>query len=240
MNLAFTRRDAQFRQLGEQPPYVGSSQLALSSTLRLEKFGLERLGISAPLHAAARPVVRGPLLPRAAPTCWPGPWPGCGGPHDLADRLQPRPPARRAAARCGGSAGWWTTSRSTPRGRAAPTTTQLGESRSSVLDLRTDYRASPAERGFRYVPGFFVRLVRSLPRVHLPAPSSRGASRRAVLRWTPAQIRFASSFNRTRRAAADLPGADRHRERHPGHHGRDHDAVAPERVRASSCGPSGR
>ena len=48
-NLSMSRRDPNFRQLGESPSYQTDNQLAIGGTVRLERFGLERLGIALPV-----------------------------------------------------------------------------------------------------------------------------------------------------------------------------------------------
>ena len=194
VNLALTKRDAQFRQIGEPAPYVGSSQLALSSTLRLEKFGLDRLGISAPLTLRLDRSSQDPyFLDRTDVLA--GGLDGLRRPHASQTGFS------FALRRLRRGTLWWqrllvdNLSFSASGSRGAETT-QLGDNRSGVLDLRGDYRASPADRNFRYVPGFLVRLVHALPAFLAHSDFARGLEG-AVLRWTPAQIRFASSFNRT-------------------------------------------
>ena len=194
VNFALTKRDAQFRQLGEQPPYVGSSQLALSSTLRLEKFGLEQLGISAPLTLRLDRSSQDPYFLQGTDVLAGG-LTGLRRPHSSQSGFSFALRRQRRGTR------WWqrllvdNLSFNASGSRGAETT-QLGDNRSGVLDLRTDYRASPGEHGFRYVPGFFVRLVRALPPFIANSDFARGLEG-AVLRWTPAQIRFGNSYNRT-------------------------------------------
>jgi len=193
LSVAMTRRDAQFRQLGEDPPYVGTSQLSIASTVRLEKFGLERLGLSAPLtfrvdRSSDQPyflsgtdVLAGPIeglrRPRTSQTAF-----------NVALRR-----SRRGTQ-------WWEKALvdnlslgvSGNRGR---TITQLGDGTASVLNLRADYAVNPAERGFRYVPGFLVRLIHALPSFISRSDFATGLET-ARLRWTPVSLRMSTSYSR--------------------------------------------
>ncbi len=193
LNLAMTRRDAQFRQLGEDPPYVGTSQLSLASTVRLEKFGLERLGLSAPLTFRLDRSADDPYF--------------LSGTDVLAGPLQGlrRPRASQssfavALRRSRRGTRWWeralvdnlTLSVAGNRGR---TVTQLSDGTASALNLRADYQVNPGERGFRYVPGFLVRLIRSLPAFIGRSDFANGLDG-ARLRWTPVSIRLSTSYSR--------------------------------------------
>ena len=195
LTMAVSRRDGQFRQLGEAPPYVGTSQFALASTLRLERFGLEPLGITAPLSVRVERSAQDPYFLNGTDVL-----------GSALDGLR-RPRSSQtdfslSIRRSRRGTLWWqrllvdnlALSASGSRGSQ---TTELSASNSSVLGLRGDYSASPREKGFRYVPGFLRRLVRALPAFVSRSEFARGLDA-AQLRWTPAQIRFTTSFNRTR------------------------------------------
>lgn len=194
VNLSMTRQDAQFRQLGERPPYLGTTQFALATTLRLEKFGLERFGITAPLVFRVSRSSQAPYF-LSGTDVLAGPIDGLRRPHatqtDFGLTLRR---SRRGTL-------WWqrlladnlTLNASGSRGG---TTTQLGNANSSLLNLRVDYQASPAERSFRYVPGALVRLIRALPAFVSRSEFARGLES-ARLTWTPASVRFSTSYNRT-------------------------------------------
>ena len=194
LTLAASRRDAQFRQLGEEPPYVGTDQLALASTVRLEKLGLERIGLTAPLSVRVERASSDPYFLTRTDVL--------GGALD--GLRQPRSSQTSfslAVRRSRPGTRWWeralldnfSLSASGSRGTQ---TTELGIGKGRALDLRADYRASPPERGFRYVPGFLVRLVRSLPPFLSRSEFARGLEE-TRLRWTPLQVRFTTAFNRT-------------------------------------------
>jgi hypothetical protein len=161
--------------------------------VRLEKFGLERLGLSVPFTVrvdrssddpyflSGTDVLAGPIAglrrPRTTQTAF-----------NLAVRR-----SRRGAL-------WWErllvdNLALNASGSSGRTTTQLGDGRSSILNLRADYQANPAEKGFRYVPGFLVRLVRALPPFISRSQFAQGLES-ARLRWTPVSLRFSTSFNR--------------------------------------------
>jgi cell surface protein SprA len=57
LSLSLTRRDGQFRQLGEDPSYVTSDALSVGGTIRLERFLPAAWGLAAPVTAR---VVRRP------------------------------------------------------------------------------------------------------------------------------------------------------------------------------------
>jgi hypothetical protein len=195
LTVAVSRRDGQFRQLGEAPPYVGTSQFALASTLRLERFGLEPLGITAPLSVRVERSSQDPYFLSGTDVL--------GGALDGLRRPQSsQTDFSLSVRRSRRGTLWWqrllvdnlALSASGSRGSQK---TELSASSSSVLNLRGDYSASPREKGFRYVPGFLRRLVHALPAFLSRSEFARGLDA-AQLRWTPAQIRFATSFNRTR------------------------------------------
>jgi hypothetical protein len=51
LSLSLTRRDGQFRQLGEDPSYVTSDALSVGGTIRLERFLPAAWGLAAPITA---------------------------------------------------------------------------------------------------------------------------------------------------------------------------------------------
>jgi len=194
VNISMTRRDAQFHQIGEQPPYLGTTQLAVATTLRLEKFGLERLGLTAPLTVRVDRSSQDPYF-LSGTDVLAGPIDGLRRPS--ASQTNVSLVLRRTRR----GALWWqrllvdnlTVSAS---GARSASTTQLGQGTSSLLNLRADYAATPAERSFRYVPGFLVRLVRALPAFISGSPFARGLED-ARLSWTPVSVRFSTTYNHT-------------------------------------------
>jgi hypothetical protein len=194
VNVSMTRRDAQFRQLGEQPPYVGTTQLAVATTLRLEKFGLDRLGLAAPFTLRMDRSSQDPYF-LSGTDVLAGPIDGLRRPRSSQTALN------LVLRRTRRGTLWWqrllvdnlTLSASGSRGA---TTTQLGTATSRLLNLRADYALTPAERSIRYVPGFLVRLVNSLPAFLSRSEFARGLEN-ARLTWTPVSVRFSTSYNGT-------------------------------------------
>ena len=193
LNLSMTKRDAQFRQLGEAPPYIGSTQLSFASTLRLEKLGLDRLGISAPLTFRVDQSADDPYF-LSGTDVLAGAIDGLRRPHSTQTGFGVTVRRSRRGTL------WWQRLLAdnltlTASGSRAATTTQLGDAQSSLLNLRVDYQANPAERTFRYVPGFLVKLIRALPAFLSRSEFARGLEN-AQLRWTPVSVRFSTSYNR--------------------------------------------
>jgi len=190
LTVAMSRRDPQFRQLGDNPSYTTSSQFSLGATVRLERFGLDRLGLTAPFsmridrssddpyYLQGTDVLAGPLAGLRRPQT-------STATYNLMLRR-----SRRGTK-------WWqrwivdnlglSTSYSN-----ATSTTQLAQSSSGLWALNGDYAALPSDRSFRYVPGFLVRLLRAIPLLGR-ADFVRGLDD-ARLRWSPASVRFTSGF----------------------------------------------
>jgi hypothetical protein len=194
LDLSLTRRDAQFRQLGEDPTYVTSNQLSLGTTVRLERLGLERLGLTAPFavhldQSSSDPyllsgtdVLASPLAglrrPRASQTS-----------YSLSVRR-----SRRGSL-------WWQRWFVDNIGLNASlsngsTTTQLSQSATRLANVGADYAVLPAAKSVRYVPNFLVNLLRGLPLI------GRADFVRALagsrLRWSPVAIRLSSGFSGAR------------------------------------------
>ena len=193
INVLMTRRDAQFRQLGEDPSYVTNSQLAFISTLRLDRLGLDRLGLAAPFtfqlnRSADDPFLLGGTDVLAAPLV------GLRRPQtNQAFYSLSLPRSRR------GTHWWqrWLVDNIGLTGSLAngSSTTQLSQNASTLANLNADYTLLPAARTFRYVPRFLARLLRAIPLLGT-ADLFRGLDN-AMLRWNPATVRFALGYVRT-------------------------------------------
>ena len=197
LTVAMSRRDPQFRQLGDNPSYTTSSQFSLGTTVRLERLGLDRLGLTAPFslrldrssdepyYLGGTDVLAGPLAGLRRPQT-------STATYNLMLRR-----ARRGTR-------WWqrwivdnlglSTSYS-----SGTSTTQLAQSSSALWTLNGDYTALPSDRSFRYMPRFLLSLLRALPLLGR-ADFVRGLGD-ARLRWSPASIRLSSGFTT---AHADL------------------------------------
>ena len=194
ITTSLSRRDATFRQLGEDPTYVTTSQFAFALTVRLERIGLERLGITAPFsfrtdRSAADPYYlnRSDLL--------------ASGLQGLRRPRQTSTSYAFSLRRSRRGTLWWQRalvdnvglSGAFSRGNA---TTELSTSSSRATTLRGEYTVQPGERSFRYVPGFVRSLLQGLPGFLRRSELVRGLEQ-GRLRVTPAQIGLSSDFARS-------------------------------------------
>jgi hypothetical protein len=194
LDLVLTRRDRNFRQLGEAPSYQDVSDLAAGATVRLERFGLTGLGVSMPFTARFvrsrtdpfylnRTDVRGASLEGLrAPSAG-------SAAYTLALRRSRRGTEwwqRAFTDNVGLTAGW-------SRGRA---TSELSTSRSRAFNLQADYRAAVGARSFSYVPGFVRRLLQGLPAALRNTDMVRGLEQ-GRLRWTPVAVALTTDLARS-------------------------------------------
>jgi hypothetical protein len=194
LDVSLTRRDAQFRQLGEDPSYVTSNQLSVATTVRLERLGLERLGLTAPFAFRIDRSSDDPYL-LAGTDVLASPLAGLRRPRSsVATYSLSLRRSRRGTA-------WWqrwlvdNLSLNTMFSNSS-TTTQLSQSAAAQSSFGGTYLALPSDRGFRYVPGFLARWLRGLPLIGR-SELVRGLEG-ARLRWSPAAVRASLSFSRSR------------------------------------------
>ena len=197
LTLAMSRRDPQFRQLGDNPSYTTSSQFSLGTTVRLERLGLERLGLTAPFtlrldrssddpyYLQGTDVLAGPLAGLRRPQT-------STATYNLMLRR-----SRRGTT-------WWQRWIVDNLGLSASystgtTTTQLAQSSSALWNLNAEFAALPPNRSFRYMPHILVRLLRAIPLLGR-SDLVRGLDD-ARLRWSPVSLRFSSGLTSSR---ADL------------------------------------
>jgi hypothetical protein len=194
LTLAASRRDGDFRQLGETPSYVGSTSLALASTIRLERLGLERLGLVAPVTLRADRTSQDPYF--------------LNGTDVLAGGLQGlRRPDQRSVS-------WALSLRRSRRGDAwweralvdrltvsalwgsGSSRTELSTATSRMSDLRADYSASPGDRSVSALPGFLRGALDRLPSFLRRSELVQGL-RTSRLRVTPVTLAFGAGLART-------------------------------------------
>ena len=193
VNVLMSRRDAQFRQLGQDPSYVTDNQLSLSSTIRLDRLGLDRLGLSAPFsfqlsRSSDDPYFLSGTDVLAAPLA------GLRRPQSSLSSFSLSLRRSRRGTR------WWQRwlvdnlglSGSLSSGSA---TTQLSQNASSFANLQADYTALPPARAFRYMPGFLASLLHAIPLLG-KSDLLRGLND-ATLRWSPALVRFSVGYSRS-------------------------------------------
>ncbi len=192
INVLAQRRDAQFRQLGQDPSYITDNQLAVSSTVRLEKLGLDRLGLTAPFSFQLNRSTDDPYF--------------LSGTDVLAAPLAGlrRPQSQQAfyslaLRRSKRGTHWWQRWLVDNIGLAGSlsngsSTTQLSQNSSNLATLQADYSAMPGVSSVRYMPGFVARLLRSIP-VLGKAQLFRGLDN-ATLRWTPVLVHFSVGYTK--------------------------------------------
>jgi len=197
INVLMSRRDAQFRQLGQDPSYITDDQLAFSSTVHLDRLGLDRLGLAAPFSFQLNRSADAPYF--------------LSGTDVLAAPLVGlrRPQTTQAyyslsLRRSRHGKLWWQRwlvdniglSGSLLNGSA---TSQLSQNASTMANLQADYSVLPGSRSFHYMPRFLAHLLRSIPLLG-KADLFRGLED-ATLRWSPATLRFSAGYVR---AASDF------------------------------------
>jgi len=194
LTIAMSRRDPQFRQLGDNPSYTTSSQFGLGTTVRLERFGLDRLGLTAPFSMRIDRSSDDPYYLEGTDVLA-GPLAGLRRPQTSAATYSLLLRRSRRGTK------WWQRWIVDNLGLSASyssgtSTTQLAQSSSALWALNGDYAALPADRSFRYVPHFLVSLLRAIPLLGR-ADFVRGLDD-ARLRWSPASVRFSSGFTSSR------------------------------------------
>lgn len=192
--VSLSRRDDQFRQLGEDPSYLTASAASVGFNLRMERFLPAGLGLTMPLSAShlrsgvdpfflSRTDIRadaitGLRLPRARSTQvrW----------SVRRNRRSPSPVGRALLDPVSLAVDW---------GRSA-STSELSTSHSSNATLTLGYVNAPGERSIAGVPSVIERLAEALPGF-LRNTAWVTNMRNSRLRVNPVQIRFGSTYGRT-------------------------------------------
>ncbi len=190
INVLLTRRDAQFRQLGQDPSYITDNELALNGAVRLEQFGLNRLGLTAPLTFQINRSSSDPYYLTGTDVLA-SPLAGLRRPASTQSTLS------LAVRRTRRGTEWWQQWLVDNLGftggiSSAHSTTELSQTNTSLGTLGTNYTASPGDRSFRWIPATLVRLLRAIPLLGR-AQFLRGLAD-SRLRWSPISIRFASTY----------------------------------------------
>lgn len=193
LDLSLNRRDQNFRQLGEQPSYVTTSDLSIGGTVRLERFGLERLGLAAPLtvrfdrassdpyylnrtdvEAAGLTALRRPESRRSL--------------YGISLRRTRRGTLwwQRALVDNVAVSGTWASS---------DAVTELSNSASRTFVGRAAYQVQPGSRNVGYLPGILRGVIAGLPAWLRDSEFLRGA-RGSRLRWTPTNIALSTDLGR--------------------------------------------
>lgn len=193
LQLQLSRRDPNFRQLGDEPSYIGQNQLAVASAIRLERFGLERLGLAAPLSLRFERAGEDPFYLNRSDVLAEG-LQGLRRPRtDASSVLLTLRRTRRGNA-------WWqralvdnvTLSASW---QSADATTTLSQSSTRLSDYRADYNLTLGNRSFTLLPGFVRDVLGALPGFMRRSQLVRGLMD-SRLRWTPVQVQLVSGLTR--------------------------------------------
>ncbi|HEY2807097.1 MAG TPA: cell surface protein SprA [Gemmatimonadales bacterium] len=191
VNISASRRDGNFRQLGDAPTYSASDQLSLASNFRLDRFGLERLGLTVPLSIRLDRSSDEPFFLEGTDVL-------ASGLPDL------RQPATRNLAwslsvrRSRRGTRWWQKALTDDLGFSAvgssgSATSSLSTSSSHVSDLRTDYNVSPKAIGMPYLPAFLRNMLRGLPGFMRKSQMVQGLEE-GRLRLSPASISLSADL----------------------------------------------
>jgi hypothetical protein len=194
VSLAATRRDGNFRQLGENPSYLGQSGLALNTTIRLERLGLERLGLTAPLTIHAEHSSQDPYFLSNTDVL-------AAGLQGLRSPVLGNTSYALSIRRSRRGTQWWQRVLTDNIGLSASFSsgsarTELSTASSRLSDLRADYAASPRDVGLPALPGVLRRLLGALPGFLRESDLVRGL-RDSRLRLTPVSVQFSSGLTRT-------------------------------------------
>ena len=194
IQLNASQRDGHFRQLGENPSYTGTSNVAFLSTIRLERFGLERLGLAMPLTIRSDRTTQDPFYLNRTDV--------------LAEGLGAlRKPVATSTTyslnlrRTRRGERWWEQAIvdnlgiSALWGRGA-TTTELSASTSRLSDVRADYAVQPGEVSFPYLPQFLRGALEGLPGFLRNSEMVRGLLQ-GRFRVTPASVQLTSGLSRS-------------------------------------------
>jgi hypothetical protein len=195
LTVSATRKDAQFRQLGDEPSYVTSNNFALAGTVRLERLGLEPLGVSAPFTFRSDRSGSDPYFLNRTDVL-------ASGLGDLRRPHQSSSSYSLSLRRTRRGTQWWQRAFVDNLGlngawSSGSSTSELSRSGSRLVSVHGDYAVQPAPRGVRVVPGFVRRLLGGLPGFARRTDLVRGLMD-GRLRWTPTAIQLTADFARSR------------------------------------------
>jgi hypothetical protein len=186
-----SRRDGNFRQLGENPSYTGTDQLALATTIRLDRLGLDRLGLTAPLSIRMDRSAQDPFFLAGTDVL-------ASGLDGLRGSSTSGTTFAFSVRRSRRGTAWWQKALTDNLGLTAVWTrggaqSALSTSSSRVSDLRLDYGVAPREVAFHYLPGFLRDLLGRLPAFLARSDLVRGL-RDGRLRLSPSAIGFTTGL----------------------------------------------
>ncbi len=200
ISVSATRRDAQFRQLGDDPSYVTTNNLSVAGTVRLERFGLERAGLSMPFTFRNDRSGSDPYFLNRTDVLTSG----------LGDLRRPRQASASyslSLRRTRRGTRWWERALVDNIGVNASwshssSTSALSTSGTHVFTAHADYLAQRTnDRGVAYVPRFLRRALSGLPDFLRRTDMVRGLMD-GHLHWVPTVFQLSSDFARSRSTRA--------------------------------------
>ncbi len=191
INLGYTRRDDQFRQLEEDPRYITDAAFRVGTLFRVDKLLPESWGYSIPLqvqhvrsdadpfYIAQTDVLAAPLPrlrdPHASSTSIDVALQRTKRGESLVERVLLDPLSIRAHRSSGQDVN------------------SLSSADMKSRRLQADYLSAPRTRSFKATPQFLINLVNSLPGFMSNSEFAK-ALRTSRFRWNPARLRFSSAF----------------------------------------------
>ena len=205
LQLNVTRRDRNFRQLAEQPTYITDSQFNLSSSLRLDRFLPHALGLVLPFTASYTSAGTDPFfLSRSDVRA--GGIEGLRTPQSSGATYSLS--ARRAAPIRNTILGALFNNMGVSSSySSASSKSEYQSGKSTAFSTSLDWNLASGARTVNS-PQWLDRAVGRLPGFLRNSAIARGLTD-AALRWTPAQMRFTSSYarNSDKRLTFTLPVA---------------------------------
>jgi len=188
-----SRRDGNFRQLGENPSYVGTNTFGVGALIRLERLGLDRFGLIAPFSVRTDRATQDPSFLSGTDVI------AAGLPNLRTPEL--RTTSYSLSLRRGRRGDhWWQQALTdnlafSGNWSNGSSRAELFSSTSHSSDVRVDYQTNPHDVGFRWMPGFLRDLLGQLPASVRNGDLVRGL-RDGRLRASPSRFTFNSGVIR--------------------------------------------
>jgi motility/secretion related protein SprA len=204
--FSVSRRDANFRQLGEDPTYVTDDALSVGGTVRLERFLPDRWGLAAPLSVRYATSASAPFyLDRTDLRA--DALPGLRTPSSTAASYNL---ALRRVSRSTGALGRWLLDPLALTGNynSGDTRASLSRADASSYGVSLDYSLTPRPVTVTAAPAFLRNLVAKLP-AFLRGGRFFQSLAKSRLRLNPNVIQFHSGFfgSRASRSTFQVPVA---------------------------------
>jgi motility/secretion related protein SprA len=194
ITAGISRRDGNFRQLGENPSYTASNTFSLGATVRLERLGLERLGLTMPFAIRADRSTQDPYFLSGTDVFASG----LSGLRRPGQRQTSYSVALRRSRR---GTEWWQRAlvdnvSLSGAWSSGSSTSELSQSSGRASDMRLDYQVAPADVNIRLLPGFLRDALGALPAFLREGAAIRGL-RDGRLRLSPAHLSLSTGLTRT-------------------------------------------